>query len=413
MKILVVTARYYPEQFSIVNICEEFIRLGHEVTVVTGKPNYGYWKIVEGYENINEEEINGVKVIRLNELARKKGAIGLLRNYHSINKIYARFYKKHKGDYDVVLSHVISPIFTMRGLKQFCKKNNLPHVHYGLDLWPESLIAASYFKRNNPFFNIMKRYSKKLYSSVDYMTFASPSVEAYFRNYLKLKNLRFKHIYQPTLTIKPDLEIVRNKEYKTDGKISILYIGSIARFHRLELFLEALEHYNKLHITPIRFDVVGSGSELDNLKNKVKELGIENYVTFHGRVPVAETRKYMLNADVLYVPLYNNSATSKMIPQKLIEYLMYNRPIMGMITGDGKKILEDASSYNIICDQSIGGLIKGLKKVENQKENFKRWGDDNRQYFDLTKRFLLPTITQELLEVCNIVVEEKSKKHVN
>ena len=86
---------------------------------------------------------------------------------------------------------------------------------------------------------------------------------------------------------------------------------------------------------------------------------------------------------------------------------------MGMITGYGKKILEDASSYNIICDQSIEGLIKGLKKVENQKENFKRWGDDNRQYFDLTKRFLLPTITQELLEVCNIVVEEKSKKHVN
>lgn len=409
MKILVVTARYYPEQFSIVNICEEFVRLGHEVTVVTGKPNYGYWRIVEGYENINEEEINGVKVIRLNEVARKKGTLGLIKNYQSINKIYAKFYKKHKGDYDVVLSHVISPIFTMRGLKQFCKKNNLPHVHYGLDLWPESLVAASYFKRKNPFFYMMKKYSKKLYSSVDYMTFASPSVEAYFKDYLKLKSLRFKHIYQPTLTLKPYLEIVRNKKYNSNGEIKILYIGSIARFHRLELFLEALKSYNKFDIIPIKFDVVGSGSELDNLKNKVKELSIEKYVTFHGRVPITETINYFLNADVLYVPLDNNSATSKMIPQKLIEYLMYNRPIMGMITGDGKQILEEASSYNIICDQSIEGLIEGLKRVGNQKENFNEWGNDNRQYFDLTKRFLLPTITQELLEICRIVVEEKKQ----
>ena len=47
MKILVVTARYYPEQFSIVNICEEFIRLGHEVTVVTANQTMVIGKLLK------------------------------------------------------------------------------------------------------------------------------------------------------------------------------------------------------------------------------------------------------------------------------------------------------------------------------------------------------------------------------
>ena len=49
MKILVICQYYYPEPFSITNICEELVKRGHEVTVVTGIPNYPMGKIYEGY----------------------------------------------------------------------------------------------------------------------------------------------------------------------------------------------------------------------------------------------------------------------------------------------------------------------------------------------------------------------------
>ena len=41
MKILVVCQYYYPENFSITSLCEEWVRLGHEVFVVTGKYHNG------------------------------------------------------------------------------------------------------------------------------------------------------------------------------------------------------------------------------------------------------------------------------------------------------------------------------------------------------------------------------------
>ena len=40
MKILVVCQYYYPEPFRISDICEELVKNGNEVTVLTGIPNY-------------------------------------------------------------------------------------------------------------------------------------------------------------------------------------------------------------------------------------------------------------------------------------------------------------------------------------------------------------------------------------
>ena len=60
MKILVVCQFYYPENFVITNICENLVKQGNDVTVLTGKPNYGYGYILPEYKNVKRETINGV-----------------------------------------------------------------------------------------------------------------------------------------------------------------------------------------------------------------------------------------------------------------------------------------------------------------------------------------------------------------
>ena len=83
-KILVVSQNYYPEQFRITDICEELVKRGHKVTVLTGLPNYPKGKLFDGYEKGQKrlEERNGVKIIRCYERERKSGgAINLFLNY--------------------------------------------------------------------------------------------------------------------------------------------------------------------------------------------------------------------------------------------------------------------------------------------------------------------------------------------
>ena len=77
MRILVVCQYYYPEPFRITDICEEWVKQGHEVQVVTGKPNYPMGEVYKGYEGKEKQDevVNGVKIHRCYEIPRKKGIL--------------------------------------------------------------------------------------------------------------------------------------------------------------------------------------------------------------------------------------------------------------------------------------------------------------------------------------------------
>lgn len=406
MKILIVTSRYYPETFSITNIAEQFVKMGHSVTVLTGVPHYGLGKIYDGYENVYNQTINGVKIFRIKEHIRRSGTISLILNYLSIFRNFKKSLSSYlkNEEFDVVISHVLSPIFTMRGLGKFCKKRKIPLVHYGLDLWPESMAATNTLKKNSIFFKILKKYCTKLYRQCDYITFSSPSAQVYFQDYLGLKEIPFKHIYQPCLSIKPSIEKIKEHQFLEDGKLHILYCGTVAKFHRLDIFFQGLR--DSKYKNRIIFDVVGSGSELEHIKQLVNENNMDSIVKFHGRVSVKETVEYYLKADVLFVPLIYNCATSLLIPQKVIEYFMYGKPILGMLKGDGAKLIKQSSSDNILCDQTSEEITNSLNNlIENyDRKRLRDCGIDNRLFFDNNKEFTLDYICQQLIVVCKELI---------
>ena len=66
MKILVICQYYYPEPFRISDICEELVKQGHKVTVVTGTPNYPMGEIYEGYHDKDkQDEIINLSLIHI------------------------------------------------------------------------------------------------------------------------------------------------------------------------------------------------------------------------------------------------------------------------------------------------------------------------------------------------------------
>ena len=49
--ILVISQYFWPEKFHINDVCEELKNIGHNVEILTGKPNYPSGKIFKGYKN--------------------------------------------------------------------------------------------------------------------------------------------------------------------------------------------------------------------------------------------------------------------------------------------------------------------------------------------------------------------------
>lgn len=56
MNILVVCQYYHPEQFLVTEVCEQLVREGHGVTVLTGLPNYPSGVVPEEYRHGRRRE---------------------------------------------------------------------------------------------------------------------------------------------------------------------------------------------------------------------------------------------------------------------------------------------------------------------------------------------------------------------
>ena len=97
-KILVICQYYKPEPFRISDICEEMVRRGHEVHVVTGYPNYPEGIIYEGYGKGKyiDEVVNGVKIHRCYTIPRETGIIKRMLNYYSYAVSSTRYVLSNK-----------------------------------------------------------------------------------------------------------------------------------------------------------------------------------------------------------------------------------------------------------------------------------------------------------------------------
>lgn len=78
MKILVVTQYFYPETFRVNTLVTELVNRGHDVTVLTGYPQYPQGKIYDGYgfRTPYEKFWNGARIERVKVLLGGKRHLG-------------------------------------------------------------------------------------------------------------------------------------------------------------------------------------------------------------------------------------------------------------------------------------------------------------------------------------------------
>ena len=237
MKILVVCQLYYPENVVISKIVEHLVSFGHDVTVLTGKPNYGYGYILPEYKKVKYEVINGVKVHRVNIKALKKSRLSIIRNYVSFWKNSKRWVKKCKEEFDIVYSMSLSPVTILAAGNLYKKKHHVPHVVHCVDLWPESVLVTHAVREKSFLYRYLYRLSRNLYSETDKVLIGSPSYRTYFNDVLKLPNLELKYVPQPSLVEQSDL-----KPHEFDkGYFNILYCGNLGRIQLIPLITEAMK----------------------------------------------------------------------------------------------------------------------------------------------------------------------------
>ena len=389
MKILVVTPHYYPENFSITSLCEEWARRGHDVFVVTDQPNYGYNRILEGYEKVFDEVINGVRVHRIKTYPRKLSRKSIIINYLTFYARSRHYLGRMKENFDVVYSMSLSPVVAVSGANLYAKKHHVKHVLHCLDLWPESVLVTKAVKEKSLMYKILYHWSRSIYSKADEVVVSSPSFETYFREVLKLRLLPIVSIAQPPLLLP---QVGEDKEYKHAH--NLVYAGNIGTLQLVENLVRAV---SLLKDIDIHLHLIGMGTRTDAVKALIKEGHLEDKVTLYGTKPRGVTASFFPNATAIAVTLSNEGTVGKTIPSKLTSSLYYGRPIFACIEGDGREVLSQAGGSVFSEGESPEQLAEAMKKLcALSNEELDSLGKKNRAYFDA--HFSLDTIADEVLK---------------
>ena len=378
MRILVVSQYYYPEPFRINEICEELVRRGHEVTVLTANPNYPDGEIYEGYSNNDHEEaINGVKVIRCKCRPRHKGAKNLALNYISFVIHANKEIEQINCEYDCVYVYQLSPVTSCIPAIKFKKQHHIPLFLYCLDIWPESLKGTVLAKR--PFFQVMKYISKKIYMSADKIAVTSPTFISYLSDNFGIKAEKIKFVPQHSSEISwSDSDFV-NQKYKNSHVTNFIFMGNIGEAQNLECLIKAISFIKDRRKFLIH--IVGSGSHYNKCVNLTNELGVSDTVIFHGRHPKSDMFKFYLLADVCYVSLKDEGVVGCTIPGKVQEYMSVGKPILACMNGDTSEIINNAECGVCVPADDAIQLSRAIVAMSNHKVDLKKMGQNARKYY--------------------------------
>jgi len=396
MKILVVCQYYYPEVFKVTDVCESLVERGHSVTVLTGLPNYPTGIVPDEYINgtHNDEIINGVHVIRCYERGRKKGAVNLALNYAIFYFSAMKAVKKFSAEFDLVYSYQLSPIFMALPARWYKKKWKKPMFLYCSDLWPESI--KMYVKNEtNPIFKWVNSISRKVYRSADRIATQSDS----FIEYL----VKTHEIAKEKITYIPNFAdeeyLKRDFSPKDNNESDFVFLGNVGIAQNLDKVIEAFSKASsdrkmKLHI-------VGGGACLDELKSLTVKLNVTDKVIFYGQRPIEEMTDFYQIADACVVSLKADNATGLTLPAKVQGYMAAGKPVIGMITGSAKTVIDDAKCGICVEADDIDGLAKAFVDYSEQPEAYNLYSQNARDYFikNFRREIHINRIEEELIRL--------------
>lgn len=382
MKILVITQYFWPESFRINDIVLGLKEKGHEVSVLTGKPNYptGFFYKEYGFFTKSYEIWNDIPIFRSPLIPRGKGnGVKLFLNYLSfaiLASVKVFFIPKK---FDTVLVYEPSPItvgLPAMLLKYFWRK---PYHFWVQDLWPASITAAAGI--NNKFvLRVLNWLTKIIYHHATTVLVQSMAFKPYIINQGIQSD---KIIYLPNSTESWTPQLYQNRliSFNIPRGFNLMFAGNIGSAQSFDTLLSAARITQERGLN-VNWIILGDGRMKSEVEEKIKEYKLEKSFFLLGRYPVSEMPAFYTDADALLLSLKKDEIFSLTIPSKLQSYFAFGKPVIASIDGEGARIvLEAGAGFVSPAEDAIALSAQVEKAVHTSKDELHKMGENAKAYF--------------------------------
>lgn len=334
-RVLIISQHFYPEIGSHASRIKYVYMLlkkkNLDVTIFTSEPSYPNKKIYENGDFWDEDTLNCEKnnIVRIGINSRKYSNSILNRLFYyleiALKFVFLILKDKKRYDYIFVTSPPIFTGFVGLFAKYRYKSNLILDIR---DLWPESLKGVGVF--NNSF--ILKLFGtleNVLYRRSDKIVINSLGFQEYIQN--KAGISKSKLIFIPNGAMKEELASINKKEI---GAKKIIYAGNLGLAQNTDLINQLVPLLDE---QGIKLTIIGYGINKNQLINSIKDY---KNVTVIKPMSKKECFKIISEHDLGLVTLKDKEVFKTVLPGKIIDYMTCGVPIVGVIDGYAKDIVE-------------------------------------------------------------------------
>lgn len=324
----------YPHDIRVRNEAEAAKEFGYDVSVISPKGSNS----PDAFETVN-----GIDVYRHFLPAEGGGKFGFLLEYATAlfwelflaAKIYLKqpFHYIHSANPP---DHVflIAIIFKLMGVK---------YIFDHHDISPENYVAK--FGRKDIFFKALLWMEKLTFKCAD---ISISTNESYKKVAVSRGGMKPESVF--VVRNGPNMKRVQfmrpNPELKNGFDYLVSYVGVIGNQEGLDNLLYSIEYlvYEK-NLENIKFIVIGKGAELENLRALSRKLKIEKYITFTGFIPYRDLYEILASSDLCVNPEHRNEFTDRSTMLKIMDYMVFGKPIVQFETTEGRFTASKAAAY--------------------------------------------------------------------
>lgn len=394
MKILVFSQYFYPENFRINTLCRELVQRGHDVTVVTGYPQYPQGRIYDGYGFgiPYETQWNGVKICRVKVHPRGRNLLGMLRNTVDYVVQAGKWVRASEEKFDAVYVFEVSPVTVGLPAAAYKKKFGVPMFFNLQDLWPENVEEVLGI-RFAPLTWVINRIVDRIYAASDKILCASNG----FADNLRRRGVaEEKIVFWPQFCMDPQLNNAEKPEIYGEDTFNIVFAGNLGDAQGLDLMVEAAR---ELKNSRIRWYLVGDGRARARLEQKVADCGVSENVVFVGRVSEKEADRYVHFADCAYLSFKDNKIFNMTLPAKLQTYLACGTPILAAAGGESARLVGE-NGIGLVCRPHLEALVHTAKQAASMsRQEHEAMSAAARAYYEVHFTMdRLVTVLEEMLK---------------
>ncbi len=296
---------------------------------------------------------------------------------------------------DIIHAH--SPALNGKAAARVARRRGIPLVYEVRAFWEDAAVDHGTSREGGLRYRLTRALESSVLREADYVTTICEGLRS---------DMAARGIGEDKITVIPnavDIEKFtfdrpRDQALVTrlglDGRVVLGFIGSFYAYEGLPLLIEAMACLGG-RIPEVHLLLVGGGPQDDTLRGQVRQLGLEDRVTFTGRVPHDEVQAYYSLVDVFVYPRLPMRLTDLVTPLKPLEAMAQGKLVVASDVGGHKELIRHGETGDLfragdagaLCD-TVARLVEDRASWPARRQAGRRFVEEERNWQRSVSRYI-------------------------